>query len=242
MNFAHPMALCWGLAAAAVIVLYLRRVRGPRQPASAAMFWDQVLADAWLRRRWQRWRNVVSALVQLLILALVVVALAEPRRSRPEQIVLVVDCAASSPLAAAKEAAARWIAASNDYDQMAILSAARAPTVSAGWTSDRAKLREALGAITAVDAASDVPATLALARWMTADRPGARVVVLGEGNSKTTSPRVGQSPSPPAPLPERERGEIPAGRHGRPLWWFFAGAALVLCALEWCLYQRRWIS
>jgi hypothetical protein len=215
------MALLWGLAAAAVIVLYLRRVRGPRQPASAAMFWDQVLADAWLRRRWQRWRNVVSALVQLLILALVVVALAEPRRSRPEQIVLVVDSEASSRLAAAKEAAARRIAGLNDYDQMAILSAGRAPTVSAGWTSDRAKLREAVDSISAVDAASDVPAALALARWMTADRPGAKVVVFaGECGTTAANP------------PELRR----------PLWWFFAGAALVLCALEWCLYQRRWIS
>jgi hypothetical protein len=163
------------------------------------------------------------------MLGLVVVALAEPRWSRPQQIVMVIDNAAQAkaadakpwPLASAKEMAARWIDGLNDYDQMAILSAGRTPTVSAGWTSDRAKLREALGAIAPADAASEMPATLALARWMTADRPGAKVVAL-EGDSSTTAV------NPPLPR--------------RPLWLFFAGAALALCAAEWCLFQRRWIS
>ena len=138
----------------------------------------------------------------------VVVALAEPRWSRPEQIVLVVDNAAgdakAGQLAAAKEAAGRWIAGLNDYDQMAILSAGRTPTVSSGWTSDRAKLREALDSITAVDAAAEMPATLALAHWMTADRPGAKIVPLDSGGGTAAA-------NPPLPR--------------RPLWLFFAGAA-----------------
>ena len=190
------------------------------------MFWDQVLDEGWFRQRWRRWRNAASAAVQLVILALVVVALAEPRRSRPEHIVLVVNNAApvkpgQPPLEGSKETAALWIAALNDYDEMAILSAARTPTVSSGWTSDRAKLREALDSIPAVDAASEMPATLALADWMTTGRPGARVVPLDPGGGTTAA-------NPPRPCV--------------PLWLFFAGAALVLCAVEWCLYQRRWIS
>jgi hypothetical protein len=27
-----------------------------------------------------------------------------------------------------------------------------------------------------------------------------------------------------------------------PLWVFLGGAAFVLLTIEWCLYQRRWIS
>ncbi len=78
MTFLHPNALWLELIAIAIIALYLRKPGRPREPASAGMFWDQVLAEEWLRRRWQRWRNVVSALVQLAILTLLVVALAEP--------------------------------------------------------------------------------------------------------------------------------------------------------------------
>jgi hypothetical protein len=34
---------------------------------------------------------------------------------------------------------------------------------------------------------------------------------------------------------------VPA-RPWLPAWWFLAAAAAVLCAAEWCLYQRRWLS
>jgi hypothetical protein len=33
-----------------------------------------------------------------------------------------------------------------------------------------------------------------------------------------------------------------SGFLGRPLWWYLIGAAWVLVAVEWYLYQRRWIS
>ena len=248
MNFAHPMALFWGLIALAVVALYLRAVRPRREAATAGLFWDRVLAEGWFRGRWRRWRNPASAAVQLVILALVVLALAEPRWSRPQQIVLVVNNAAGvkagdakpAQLAAAKAAAERWIAGLNDYDQMAILSAGPTPTVSSGWTGNRAKLRVALDSIAAVNAAAELPATLALAHWMMADRPGAKIVVLGD--ESTLSSSLGRTaPSPPTPLrapTEGWSGERGAGTAAAnpplprgPLWLFFAGA---------CWFSARW--
>jgi hypothetical protein len=35
---------------------------------------------------------------------------------------------------------------------------------------------------------------------------------------------------------------VDAAPPGPPLWLYLAGAAVLLAALEWCLYQRRWIS
>ena len=32
------------------------------------------------------------------------------------------------------------------------------------------------------------------------------------------------------------------GYGGRPVWWYLVAAAFALAALEWYLYQRRWIS
>ena len=29
---------------------------------------------------------------------------------------------------------------------------------------------------------------------------------------------------------------------GRPMWWYLIGLAWLLVAVEWYLYQRRWIS
>ena len=55
------------------------------------MFWEQVLAEQPAHSRWQPWRTAVSAAVQLCILALIVLALAEPQIRPPRRIVLVVD-------------------------------------------------------------------------------------------------------------------------------------------------------
>ena len=77
-TFAHPMALFCGLLALPVIAVYLRKLRWRRQPIATGMFWDQVFAEDGLRLRWLRWRNAVSLLVQLALLAMLVLALAEP--------------------------------------------------------------------------------------------------------------------------------------------------------------------
>jgi hypothetical protein len=33
-----------------------------------------------------------------------------------------------------------------------------------------------------------------------------------------------------------------SGFGGRPVWWYLIGLAWLLAAVEWYLYQRRWIS
>ena len=33
-----------------------------------------------------------------------------------------------------------------------------------------------------------------------------------------------------------------SGFLGRPVWWYLIGLAVALAAVEWYLYQRRWIS
>lgn len=79
-TFAHPTALFCGLLALPVIAVYLRKPRWRRQATATGMFWDQVFAEGSLRLRWLRWRNAASLLVQLALLAMLVLALAEPRR------------------------------------------------------------------------------------------------------------------------------------------------------------------
>ena len=51
MTLADPMDLLWGLIAAAVIALYLRKVPGRGAGHGGRTFWDQVWAAAWARRR-----------------------------------------------------------------------------------------------------------------------------------------------------------------------------------------------
>lgn len=131
MTFANPLALLWGLLAVPIVILYLRRTRLRREPVATSMIWEQVFAAEQARAAWQRWRHRVSLAVQLLILALVVVAMADPQIPAPRHIVLILDNSASmnvadaetTRLARAKEAAGRLIAGLGAYDQVAIFSA-----------------------------------------------------------------------------------------------------------------------
>ena len=235
------MALLWGLAAVAVIALYLGRVRGPREPASAGMFWDQVLAEAWLRRRWQRWRNIG---LRGRATAHLGAGGRGPGRAADGR-----GPNTSCWWSTTRHAPRGWRRPKTRRSHgspacttmtMAILSTGRTPTVCSVWTGHQTKLREALDSITAVDAASEMPATLALARWMTADRPGAKIVVLGDG-SELLRVLAAQSVTS-GPSPTRGEGSTKAGRPGRRCGCFSPGRRWRSCALEWCLYQRRWIS
>ena len=78
MSFAAPMMLWWGLLAIPVVVFYVLKVRVRRIPVSTLMFWEKVYEEKAPRSLWERLRHLSSLLLQLLLLALLVIALADP--------------------------------------------------------------------------------------------------------------------------------------------------------------------
>ncbi len=78
MIFINPIALTWGLLAVVLVAFYLWNIRPARQPVSTDFFWRQVLGRSRLRSAWRPWRRPVSLAIQLAILLLIVLALAEP--------------------------------------------------------------------------------------------------------------------------------------------------------------------
>jgi hypothetical protein len=85
MTLANPLALFWGLLAVPIVMLYARRVRLRRQPVATGMIWQQVFADEQARGAWRRWRHAVALAVQLLVLTLLVLAMADPQVSASGQ-------------------------------------------------------------------------------------------------------------------------------------------------------------
>ena len=78
MQLAHPTALLWFLLALPIVIFYMLAVRARRTPVSTVLFWNQVFQETRLRSSWRRLRHPLSLLVQLLFLALLVMAVAEP--------------------------------------------------------------------------------------------------------------------------------------------------------------------
>ncbi|MGA2031252.1 MAG: VWA domain-containing protein [Thermoguttaceae bacterium] len=195
MTFAHPFALLLGPLAAAVLVLYRLRPRLDREPVEMAAIWRQVLAEEPARIGWLPRRQAVSLTVQLLVLLLAVLALAEPQIPPPRQIVLIVDNWAGmnasdvepSRLAAAKKLGQRWIRSLHAYDSMAILSAGRTPTVHCTLSRQRAVLEQALDAVPTTDGPCRMAETVQLARTMLDAAGRAKIVVLSDACSSTAA-------------------------------------------------------
>jgi len=83
MTFHHPEAWIWALLAVPLVLLHLRRGRSRSVAVAAGFLWEQVLAARPLRSRWLRWRRAVSLVVDLVVLALIVGAMAEPAGGGP---------------------------------------------------------------------------------------------------------------------------------------------------------------
>ncbi len=216
MTFANPTALIWGLLAVPIIGAYFRRGRIRRETTATGMFWRRVLAEQASRSAWERWRRPVSLAVQLIVLTLIVVAMAEPIGSPPSRIVLVVDNTLSP--AEVKESAGKAIDRLRPCDRMAILTTAGAVGVRCNFTGEKAILRDALAGIECRDGPSRADRVEGVLKRMNdANRPPVVAFFIGSGQSDNQS--------------------MPSNT---PWWSFLACVAMVALAAEWAFYQRRW--
>ena len=194
MNFAAASQLWWLAPLGAVIVaLYLLRMRRRDQRVPATFLWptrtEEVRANAMIQRLRFNWLMVL----QLLALALLVVALARPismqRGLTSSVTVFVVDVGASmgaidvkpSRLAHAKQEIAAAIDGARPQDRVALIAAGAVPRVLCSLSSDKVRLRAALQATEQTDAPPSMAEALRLAAALCADESGARIVVLSDG-------------------------------------------------------------
>ncbi len=184
--FANPWALLWLLLTGPIVWLYRRRASMPETPVATGSLWDQVFAEEPFRAWWLPRRHAVSLAVQLATVGAVVFALAQPRLSPPQTVILVVDHSAGmnaadvkpSRFEAAREHARRRIDALPAGDKLGILAGGTPVTVVCSPTDDRRLLEQALDALDPGIGKSRIPEAVELARRMLPDRAAGRIVVL----------------------------------------------------------------
>ncbi len=98
MSFLTPVALALGAIAGPIILLYMLRLRRREVQVSSTLLWQQLLRDREANAPWQRLRRNLLLLLQLLILAALVIALARPFVEVPTvttgRIALLIDASA----------------------------------------------------------------------------------------------------------------------------------------------------
>ncbi len=200
MSFLTPLFLLLGLLAGPIILLYMLRLRRQDMRVSSTLLWQKLLRDREANAPWQRLRRNLLLILQLLILAFLVLALARPfipvSTVVSGNVVVLLDASASmqatdvepNRFAAATEEAARLIRQLGGGDQMTLIQVGQTPEVLAAATGDRTLLTTALEQAQVGDAAADWQAAFALAAGAAQGYQNARVVILSDGGLPSDLP------------------------------------------------------
>ncbi len=226
MSLAAPLALALTALAIPIIIFYILKVRLRRVPISTNLFWRQLYDEKPPRSIWQYLRHLLSLLVQLLFIALLVLAVADPSFSwqllQARRIVVVIDNSASmraaDVLPSRFEAAIENALATADglrfRDEMAIVLAGPEPEVVVGMSGHIPTLKRALRSINISDNPTKLRPAIEFAQQLVSEHPHGEVLVFTDGcatedreEDKTENPKPGDkgsdSSSPVSPSSER---------------------------------------
>jgi Ca-activated chloride channel family protein len=217
MSFLTPTFFALAALAVPILILYMLRLRRREVLISSTMLWQMLVQDREANSPWQKLRRNLLLLLQLLILAALVIALARPFVRVPGtaagNMALLLDASASMGAADLPGGQTRFEAAQSEAralvnrlasgEVMSVIAVGPSPQVLTPPTGDRAALREAINRARPADAPADWEAALTLAAASLAGRPDASIVIISDGGLPAALP----------PLPARVR-YIRVGRGG----------------------------
>jgi hypothetical protein len=199
MTLGTPLALLLALIAIPIVIFYILKVRLRRVPVSTNLFWNQIFEEKPPKSLWQNLRYWLSLLAQLLILALLVLAIADPilswQTKGARRVVLIMDVSASmqafdkatTRFDSAKQAAQRVLDGVREQDQVAILTAGTQPEVVLGMGNHVPSLRRAIHDLQPVDTPANLGSAVELADQLLGDAPNGQVIVFtDQANPKNT--------------------------------------------------------
>lgn len=216
------LATVFAVAGAALVALYLLKLRRRRVPVPFTKLWDRVLAPRPASSLFETLRRVASLLIQLLVLALLVLALGDPRRAGASAagrtLVVLVDGSASmkatdvpgSRARAARDAARKLVREMGPADQMLLAQMDAQVTPLAPLTDDPAALEQALSQYAPRDTGADLAGALRFGLDVLRGAAHPELIVVGDG--AYDPPRDSMGPVQMGAVPLRFVG---VGRSGR---------------------------
>ncbi|MBN1430267.1 MAG: BatA and WFA domain-containing protein [Anaerolineae bacterium] len=204
MSFLTPTFLALAALAVPIIILYMLRLRRREVPISSILLWQRLMQDREANAPWQKLRRNLLLLLQLLILAALVIALARPFIPIPSvaagSVALLIDASASMNATDMPGGATRFEAAISQAraligdlasdEVMTIITVGTSPNVISPPSGDQVVLREALRRAEPTQASADWEAALALAGASIAGRENASVVILSDGGLPDNLPAL----------------------------------------------------
>ncbi|UCC63331.1 MAG: BatA and WFA domain-containing protein [Anaerolineae bacterium] len=193
MGFLTPAA--FGLAALIpiIIAMYLLKLRRTEQVVSSVYLWRRMVRDVEANAPWQRLRRNLLLILQLLFLAVLILALTRPftwaEGSSGRSLILILDTSASmasadvgpSRLEAAKAQARQLADGLPDDARVSVIVAGVGAQVLVDSSMDRRQVHLAIESVKAGTGGSDLTAALELASAVAARQQETEIVVLSDG-------------------------------------------------------------
>ncbi len=199
MNLLSPTSLFLFGLAIPIIALYILKLRRRRESVSTLMFWEQLFKERQTTSLFQRLKHLLSLLLQLLFLALLVLAVARPQfafiTKSARQLILIVDRSASmnavldfdpenpeteSRLDSAKETALQIVQGLRFMDEMSVISCHTRPIIHTPFTKHQKTIREAIESIEPTDIKTDLKPAIDLALAVAQTKPNPEIIILSD--------------------------------------------------------------
>ncbi len=188
------LAAVFGAVAAGMIALYILKLRRRVVAVPFSPLWQRILRDKEATSLFSKLKRLLSLLLQLALLALLVLALGDPRAAatliKGRNVVVLVDASASmqatdvtpTRLAGAKDEVKRLIRGMGGADRMLIAQMDAAITPMGPMSGETSELERAVDSVKATDARADWPRALRFATDTLRNVDNAEIVVVSDGN------------------------------------------------------------
>ncbi len=177
-----------------LIILYILRVRRKRVVVGSTWLWAAAQRDLMAKSPFKRFYVQLPLVLQLLLLVLLAVALAEPAlqadQSSTRHYAVVIDVSASmstvdrngvSRLETAKQNALEFVSGLPPGSEVMVVQAGRQPQIASPLDRDQHRIAAALRGLTGEDIVGDVSGAIALSIDRLRDHEGGRVMVFTDG-------------------------------------------------------------
>jgi hypothetical protein len=195
MRFLAPTAFIFALALPTVVLFYLLKRKRVVRVVSSTLLWQRFLSETQASAPFQKLRHHWLMVLQLLLLALVVLAIARPysagRLATGALNIIVLDASAS--MQATDEKPTRFDKAKKEIlelidslspasgGQMVLMVAGATAEVRQSATSDKSSLRRSLAAVKPGDTATHLTEALRVADSLAKSHPGSEVHLFSDG-------------------------------------------------------------
>jgi hypothetical protein len=194
MQFLTPLGFVLAGLAIPIILLYMLKLRRKQVQVSSTFLWEQLLREQQANAPWQKLKRNLLLILQLLILAALVFALARPALQIPTvasgSVIVLLDASASmnatdvspSRFDSAKDSVNAIINGLNPASSLTLILVGKTPQILIASESDKALLKAALNKAKATQGSADWESAFALAAGATrSDAIESSILIVSDG-------------------------------------------------------------